>query len=127
MRHTGGGLAIPDFPLAYGHLIPPFWNQGIALHFAHRLGAPIVVTLTVANVVAILKNFPRNRQLRCPAWGLTALVATQVTLGAYVVLSGKHPVINTLHVATGALVLATSLVITLRCFRLRAGTVSAQP
>lgn len=127
MRHTGGGLAIPDFPLAYGHLIPPFWNQGIALHFAHRMGALIVLTLTVANVVAILRTFPGNRQLRRPAWLLTALVATQVTLGAYVVLSGKHPVINTLHVATGALVLATSLVITLRCFRLRTGTVSAQP
>lgn len=127
MRHTGGGLAIPDFPLAYGHLIPPFWNQGIALHFAHRMGALIVLTLTVANVVAILRAFPDNRQLRRPAWLLTALVATQVTLGAYVVLSGKHPVINTLHVATGALVLGTSLVITLRCFRLRTGTVSAQP
>lgn len=127
MRHTGGGLAIPDFPLAYGHLIPPFWNQGIALHFAHRMGALIVLTLTVANVVAILKAFPGNGQLRRPAWLLTALVATQVTLGAYVVLSGKHPVINTLHVATGALVLATSLVITLRCFRLRAGAVSGQP
>jgi len=23
MRHTGAGLAIPDFPLAFGHLVPP--------------------------------------------------------------------------------------------------------
>src|SRR6187455_2319481 len=39
MRHTGAGLAIPDFPLSYGRLIPPFWNPAIAIHFAHRLGA----------------------------------------------------------------------------------------
>ena len=30
MRHTGAGLAIPDFPLAFGHLIPPVWNAKIA-------------------------------------------------------------------------------------------------
>jgi cytochrome c oxidase assembly protein subunit 15 len=127
MRHTGAGLAIPDFPLSYGHLVPPFWNQGIALHFAHRTGALIIGTLTIANVVALLRTFQGNRQLSRPAWLLAALVATQVTLGAYVVLSGKHPVINTLHVATGALVLATSLVITLRCFRLRPDTALSQP
>ena len=26
MRHTDAGLAIPDFPLAFGHLIPPHWD-----------------------------------------------------------------------------------------------------
>src|SRR6185437_15959702 len=30
MRHTGAGLAIPDFPLAFGHLIPPMWDAKIA-------------------------------------------------------------------------------------------------
>jgi heme A synthase len=57
-------------------------------------------------------------------------VSAQVTLGALVVLSGKQPVINTLHVATGALVLATSLVLTLRAFRPRieaARAVSSSP
>ena len=54
----------------------------------------------------------------------SSLVATQITLGALVVLTGKQPVINTLHVATGALVLGTSLVLTLRTFRVR---VAAQP
>ena len=27
MRHTGAGLAIPDFPLAFGHVIPPAWRR----------------------------------------------------------------------------------------------------
>ena len=42
---------------------------------------------------------------------------TQATLGAFVVLSGLQPIINTLHVVNGALVLGTSLVLTLRAFR----------
>ena len=47
------------------------------------------------------------------------LVLTQVTLGAFVIWSGLQPIINTAHVVNGALVLATSLVVTLRSFRCR--------
>src|SRR5258708_1190449 len=39
MRHTNAGLAIPDFPYAFGHVIPPVWNSRVAIHFAHRVGA----------------------------------------------------------------------------------------
>src|SRR6186713_280531 len=39
MRHTGAGLAIPDFPLMFGRLLPPSWTAPIAIHFAHRMGA----------------------------------------------------------------------------------------
>ena len=39
MRHTSAGMAIPDFPLAFGHVVPPVWNAGVAIHFAHRVGA----------------------------------------------------------------------------------------
>jgi cytochrome c oxidase assembly protein subunit 15 len=117
MRHTGAGLAIPDFPLSYGHLVPPFWTHPIALHFAHRVGA-LVVTLTVAaNVTLVLIRHPRRVELRRPAVLLALAVVAQVTLGALVVVSGRQPVINTLHVATGATVLATSLVLTLRLFQ----------
>ena len=54
-----------------------------------------------------------------PSWLLVLAVSAQITLGALVVLSGKQPIVNTLHVATGALVIATSLVLTLRAFRTR--------
>src|SRR5690606_19192080 len=37
MRHTDAGLAIPDFPWAFGQLIPPHWDAKIAVHFAHRV------------------------------------------------------------------------------------------
>ena len=119
MRHTGGGLAIPDFPLSYGHLVPPFWTTDIAIHFAHRVGALVVTLLAVAAVGHIWRRHRGRPQLRRNAWLLVLLVVTQVSLGALVVLTGKQPVINTLHVATGALVLAASLVVMLRSFRLR--------
>ena len=44
MRHTDAGLAIPDFPWAFGRLVPPHWSPQIAIHFAHRVGALIVAT-----------------------------------------------------------------------------------
>jgi cytochrome c oxidase assembly protein subunit 15 len=119
MRHTGAGLAIPDFPFSYGHLVPPFWNMAIALHFAHRVGA-LVITIAILAVLGHVLAHHRNRsELSRPLLLLTMAVAVQVTLGAFVVLTGKQPIVNTLHVATGATVLATSLVLTLRAFRLR--------
>jgi heme a synthase len=119
VRHTGAGLAIPDFPLSYGHLIPPIWSQPIALHFAHRVGALLVTILVVANAITVFARHRGHGELTRPATYLLIAVAMQITLGAAVVLTFKQPVINTLHVATGALVLATSLVLTLRSFRVR--------
>jgi heme A synthase len=43
----------------------------------------------------------------------------QITLGALTVLSGRQHIINSLHVVTGASVLVTSLVLTLRAHRIR--------
>jgi cytochrome c oxidase assembly protein subunit 15 len=46
MRHMGAGLAIPDFPLAFGRLVPPLETSAVVVHFLHRLGA-LAVTLCV--------------------------------------------------------------------------------
>ena len=54
-----------------------------------------------------------------PALLLAGLVALQVCLGAFTVLSRLHVAINSAHVVCGALVLTTSLVITLRSWRIR--------
>ena len=48
MRHTGAGLAIPDFPLMFGRLVPDHWEPKIAVHFAHRVGAVIVSLAIIA-------------------------------------------------------------------------------
>ena len=116
MRHTGAGLAIPDFPLAFGQIVPPVWSGPIAIHYAHRVGAAIVSILALATAGHVLYHHRREGGLRRPAILLVALLVVQVTLGALTVLSGKHYVINSLHVVTGALVLGTSLVLTLRAY-----------
>ncbi|HKO57951.1 MAG TPA: COX15/CtaA family protein, partial [Thermoanaerobaculia bacterium] len=99
MRHLGAGLAIPDFPLSFGHLVPAFTSAAIAVNFAHRLGA-VLVAVAILYVAA---RVPRYR------WALIGVVALQLTLGALTVWSGKHPVLTSLHVAGGALTLAVSL------------------
>ena len=135
MRHTDAGLAIPDFPWAFGRLVPPVWNAAIAIHFAHRVGAVVVSVLALATIGHVFYHHGRRTELRRPSFLLLALLAAQITLGALTVLSGRDHIINSLHVVTGALVLATSLVLTLRACRprfagadaLRRGVASASP
>jgi len=119
MRHTGAGLAIPAFPLAFGRLVPPEWSFAIAVHFLHRVGAAVTALLTLATVGHLLAHHPARRDLVWPAWLLGLLVLIQIGLGGWTVLSGRAPVINTAHVATGAMVLGTALVLGLRVNRHR--------
>jgi cytochrome c oxidase assembly protein subunit 15 len=119
MRHTDAGLAIPDFPLAFGALVPPAWTPAIATHYAHRVGAMVVAALVLATAGHVLYHHRARPELRRPALLLVALLIAQITLGALTVLSGKQYMINSLHVVTGAFVLGTSLVLTLRAYRVR--------
>jgi cytochrome c oxidase assembly protein subunit 15 len=121
MRHTDAGLAIPDFPLVFGGLLPSRWDGGIAIHYAHRIGALIVTILILAMTRRVLWHHWRHRVLRGPSLLLLVLLPIQITLGAMTVLLGKPYIINSLHVVTGASVLATSLVLTLRAHRERFG------
>jgi len=118
MRHTGAGLAIPDFPLAFGRLVPPLESSAVLLHFAHRLGA-VVVTLCIGWTVArVLSQYRAEPRLLRPALLLVTLVLLQLTLGALTIWSQRAVLPMTAHVAVGAAVLATSVVLTLRAARL---------
>jgi cytochrome c oxidase assembly protein subunit 15 len=117
MRHTGAGLAIPDFPLMFGHLVPPYWDAKIAVHFSHRVGALVVALITFATAGYTWSRQRDRLELVRPATLLIALVAVQATLGALTVLSRLNVVLNSTHVVCGALVLTTSLVLTLRTWR----------
>ena len=118
MRHNGAGLAVPDFPLVFGGLLPPKWDFGIVIHLAHRLGALLVATGAFWLLGRVLRTASSEPVLRVWAWLLAILVLVQGTLGALVVLTGKQVLPNTLHAGTGALVLGSSLVLTLGSRRL---------
>jgi len=120
MRHTKSGLAIPDFPLAFGRIIPPFDSAKIAIHFSHRLGALVVSALVIWTVTRIIKYYYDEKKLFRPALLLIGALLTQLTLGAFTVWTQKDIVITTAHVATGALILGTSLILTMRTHRLTA-------
>ena len=128
MRHQHAGLAIPDFPAAYGRLWPaldadsvarynqqrvevsaanPITAAQIVLQMAHRVAA-----LAILALVAWVAWRPHPRlQGRHPlvkmsrAWA--ALVLVQFFLGAATIWTGKSADIATAHVAVGALSLMT--------------------
>jgi cytochrome c oxidase assembly protein subunit 15 len=108
MRHLGAGLAIPDFPMSFGHLVPPFTSLEIAVNFAHRAGGVCVAALVIYTAIR-LRRFEASHPLRQLSNLLVTVVLIQVALGGYVVWSGKQPVISSVHVMTGAATLALSL------------------
>ncbi len=138
MRHTQSGLAIPDFPMSYGNLLPPFDSSSLPLinigrqhldlppvelgqiliHFAHRLGAILVTVVLLANVRHIFASHKADQKLREPALILIVLLVVQLFLGALTVWTGKSVEVATAHVATGALLLGTSVVIVVRSYHL---------
>lgn len=116
VRHTGAGLAIPDFPRMFGRWWPPSLDLPIALQLAHRVGAALV-TLAVATLLVKVWRQPQRRGFVGPASVMALLVVAQVALGATIIWSGRAVLPNTLHVPTGAALLVTSWVLTLRSWR----------
>jgi len=120
MRHLHAGLSIPDFPLAFGRVIPPMLDERVAIHFAHRVGALVVTVLAVALTALIFTAARRHAPLTRAALGLMAAVVAQIALGASVIWLRREPVITSLHVVNGAVVLGTALLLAVRATRLNA-------
>ncbi len=127
MRHTGAGLAIPDFPWMFGHVIPDHWNAKIAIHFAHRTGAVVVAAAIVITAIDIWRRHPERVELANPALIIMIFTVIQLTLGSLTVITKRDVLVNSLHVVFGALVLTASLVLTLRTWRTHFGNEIQQP
>jgi len=117
MRHTGSGLAIPDFPLNFGKLLPPQFDTSIAIHFAHRVGAIVASVFVILVGIKAVRLYKGNSKLTRPAILLKVLLLFQILLGGLTIWTQKAPTIATLHLTLGAVMLATSVVLMLRCFR----------
>ena len=140
MRHTESGLALPDFPLMAGQVIPFFtqesvewvnqWRMdytfetGINLeavtlaqlwaHFVHRLGAVAVFAM----LFFVAKRAGAAREEYPQLWNTTiilmVLVTIQILLGIFTVMTHRVPLIASIHVVTGAATLGVSWLLTLR-------------
>jgi heme a synthase len=125
VRHFNAGLAIPDFPLAYGGLIPPFSAFPILIHFLHRVGAAVVLVLVAGTAWEVRRRHGREPALRRPASAMIWLLALQIVLGGAVIWTQRAPTITTLHLVNGALLIATTAVLTLRAWLLSAPAAGA--
>jgi heme a synthase len=117
VRHTGATLAIPDFPLAFGAWIPPLLSPLVAIQFAHRMFALVVTGLIAWLVVCIWRRHRDDPRFTRPAIFLSVLVLLQILLGGAIIWTSRAVLVATAHVATGALVLASSWFLTLRAYR----------
>jgi heme a synthase len=130
MRHSHTGLSIPDFPTAYGRLIPPIDSASVArinearpateapitselilLQYIHRVWAVLIV----AGLSTVAARIIRRRELPLPvrsaAGTWLVLVLGQFALGAWTVWSNKAADIATTHVFVGALILMTGVLL----------------
>ncbi|MCZ6533115.1 MAG: COX15/CtaA family protein [SAR324 cluster bacterium] len=118
MRHNSAGLAIPDYPLAFGGLIPPLDSFPVVIHFLHRLGAVLALTVVGGVVWQVLARHRKEPLLLRPALGIGVLVILQAALGGLAVLTQLDLLLTTLHVVNGSLLLGTAGLLTLRAARL---------
>jgi cytochrome c oxidase assembly protein subunit 15 len=124
MRHQHAGLAVPDFPLAYGKLWPATDTASVELYNAHRLEAAGEAPITAPHIVvhmlhrftafAVLfaiigcaivtwRNTTRGSLLRKTSGLWVAIAFVQVALGILTILSQRKVDVTTAHVAIGAL------------------------
>jgi len=142
MRHTQSGLAIPDVPLAYGQIIPSFSPEAlerynevllrsdiriaadgaitsaqVAIHFLHRIWALVVTSLVLVTAARILRLPRESARIRRFAPLLLALIAAQISLGLFTVITRKAVDVTTAHVAGGALLLVSTVLLSLHAVR----------
>ncbi len=139
MRHQHRDLAILDFPLAYGQVIPTTdsvtidrINQArdaqalsdvsagqIWLQMVHRFVAALIGLSIFVFWFLVRRDLSGSALLRNLSHTWLGLVLLQITLGAWTIWSNKAADIATAHVAIGAITFATGLIVSAILFRLR--------
>ena len=97
VTNNNAGDSVPDWPLAYGRLIPPFVG-GIRFEYSHRVLAGIVSLMTFLLAVWIALTERRSLARRL-GWTAVALVIAQAALGGVRVLVGYPAISATSHAA----------------------------
>jgi cytochrome c oxidase assembly protein subunit 15 len=138
MRHQHAGLAIPDFPLAYGKIWPatsadavarynadrvevisvnPITAFQIELQMVHRMVALAIFMLVAATAWRSRKQLGGKNPLSPLAIFWLALIVCQIALGAWTIWSNKAADVATAHVLVGALSLVTGALWCVIAFR----------
>ncbi len=104
---NGAALSIPDWPLAWGRLIPPL-EGGIRFEFAHRVLAAVTGVLTFALAMRLRRRL---------AWLAFGTVVLQAALGGALV---KFVDPKTLAIVHASLAQLTFGLVVATCFKPRA-------
>ena len=128
MRGQHAGLAIPDFPAAYGKIWPdtspaavarynadrmdaivenPITAFQIILQMAHRMVALAIFVLVATSAWQAWRRLGGKNPLAKLAVFWLALIVCQIGLGAWTIWSNKAADVATLHLMGGALSLVT--------------------
>jgi len=108
---TESALAIPDWPLAWGRLIPPL-EGGIRYEFAHRILAA-TVTIVTATLAFRVQTDDARRWMRALAWSSFGTVMAQALLGGLLVKLVDPKILAVAHASLAQLCFGLTVAVAL--------------
>ena len=111
---TQSGLAVPDWPLSYGKVMPPMVG-GILYEHGHRLVAAAVSTLVGLELGALLFLLKGRKTVKVLAAAAFVAILLQALLGGLTVLFLLPPAVSSAHAALAEIVFALTAVVALMC------------
>ena len=112
---AGLGLTCPEWPLCPNGIMP---NEEYFIEWVHRLVAATTGVLILATTIGAWINRDAGRKIKFTSAFASALVVTQITLGALVIDTQLHAVLVAVHLGIGILLFAMPLLTVLFAFRL---------
>ena len=103
---AGLGLTCPEWPLCPNGVMP---NEEYFIEWVHRLVAATTGVLILATTIGAWINRDAGRKIKFTSAFASALVVTQITLGALVIDTQLHAVLFAIHLVIGILLFAMTL------------------
>ena len=108
---TGSGLAVPDWPLSFGKVMPAM-EGGVLYEHGHRMVATFVGALIVVEALWLWRAEPRG-WVRRLGWLALAGVIVQGALGGLTVLLGLPDPVSVAHAGLAEIVFGLTVTIAL--------------
>lgn len=112
---AGLGLTCPEWPLCPNGVMP---SEEYFIEWTHRLIAATTGMLIIATMIASLINKNADLKIKITSSLASALVVTQITLGALVIDTKLHSVLVAIHLGIGIWLFAMVLLTVLFAFRI---------
>lgn len=120
---AGLGLTCPEWPLCPDGIMP---SDEYLIEWIHRLVAATTASLVAATMIASWLNKRADKKIKFTSTLASALVITQITLGALVIDLKLHAVLVAIHLGVGILLFSMVLLTTLFAFRIAKNPIKAK-